>query len=329
MQKNISSQKKHHKKYLMGKSLEEIYAIVGIGPFDPGTTSKEEQFRLVRVYYRKKALIKHPDKGGNPEEFRTLQTAFEYLRDHVYSDEATVLSTTRNSFEATYDTVSRKDVPSWEFYKEAPEESMPMYHFQYAASNKSTCRVCHTKIDKNMIRVGTLNEEFGTYGQFSKLHCFSWEKLFPFMNTFDFGGRKTKKKVLDCLIHMDGMYIRGITCLTTKDQTLVATLFLKALQSKRDRDEIAQTVAVKKRKSTATEVANASTELVEELPMFVVPEITEKNKDKLKGLQFTSTGKFPELGGGGGKNVGKDKLREMIESFGGIYKPNFPIMCIL
>ena len=92
------------------------------------------------------------------------------------------------------------------------------------------------------------------------------------------------------------------------------------MQSKRERDEIVQTVTIKKRKFTATEIANTSTEIAEVLPIFVVPKITEKNKKKLKGLQFVCMGTFPELGGGRGKNVGKDKLRDMIESFGGIYK---------
>ena len=67
----------------MGKSLQEMYALVGVGPFDAALVEKEEQFRLVRNSYRKKALKHHPDKGGDPEQFRLLQTAFEYLRDHV------------------------------------------------------------------------------------------------------------------------------------------------------------------------------------------------------------------------------------------------------
>ena len=73
----------------MGKSLEEMYAIVGIGPFDSGTTPKDEQIRLVRSSYRRKVLVHHPDKGGDPEEFLLLQTAFEYLRDNVYPDGST------------------------------------------------------------------------------------------------------------------------------------------------------------------------------------------------------------------------------------------------
>ena len=84
----------------------------------------------------------HPDKGGDPEQFRLLQTAFEYLRDHVYANDAPPLpniKTKRDDFEETYNEVSKRDVPSWDFYKEAPEESVPIYFFQYAVSKKSTC----------------------------------------------------------------------------------------------------------------------------------------------------------------------------------------------
>ena len=46
----------------MGRSLQEMYVLVGVGPFHPVTVDKEEQFRLVRSSYRKKVLIHHPEK---------------------------------------------------------------------------------------------------------------------------------------------------------------------------------------------------------------------------------------------------------------------------
>eukprot|EP00985_Skeletonema_marinoi_P001093 scaffold446_cov142-Skeletonema_marinoi.AAC.1 len=39
--------------------------------------------------------------------------------------------------------------------------------------------------------------------------------------------------------------------------------------------------------------------------------------DKLLGKQFCLTGLFPELGGGSGLKLGKDKMKELIQSFGG------------
>lgn len=320
-----------------------MYALVGVGPFDAASVEKEEQFRLVRSSYRKKALKHHPDKGGDPEQFRLLQTAFEYLRDHVYANDAPPLpniKTKRDDFQDIYDEVSKRDVPSWEFYKEAPEESVPIYFFQYAVSKKSTCTVCRTKIDKGELRIGKLHEDYGTYGAFSKIHCFSWDAMFSFLDAFDFGKRKTWKKMQDCMESMDGLYICGFTLLEPKDKKKVATLLLHAWKSKKGtkRGRVEQEVTVSKKRKTLKQgkqekqdaIATTSTDLTEasqkvtipeeDKPTFVVPKVTKKNRHKLKGQTFVSTGIFPELGGGAGINIGKERLRKMIESFGGTYK---------
>ena len=323
----------------MGKSLQEMYALVGVGPFDAASVEKEEQFRLVRSSYRKNVLKHHPDKGGDPEQFRLLQTAFEYLRDHVYAEDAPPLpniKTKRDDFDETYNEVAKRDVPSWEFYEEAPEENVPIYFFQYAVSKKSTCTVCRTKIDKGELRIGKLNEDYGSYGKFSKIHCFSWDAMFSFLDTFDFGKRKTWKKMQDCMENMEGLYIRGFTLLHPKDKKVVATLLLHAWKSKkgtkRGLAEEVVTVSKKRKKSkqekqdaiatTSTDLTEASQELtmLEDKPTFIIPKVTKKNRHKLKGETFVSTGIFPELGGGAGINMGKERLRQMIESFGGIYK---------
>ena len=316
-----------------------MYALVGVGPFDAASVEKEEQFRLVRSSYRKKALKHHPDKGGDPEQFRLLQTAFEYLRDHVYANDAPPLpniKTKRDDFQDIYDEVSKRDVPSWEFYKEAPEESVPIYFFQYAVSKRSTCTVCRTKIDKGELRIGKLNEDYGNYGAFSKIHCFSWDAMFSFLDTFDFGKRKTWKKMQDCMESMDGLYICGFTLLEPKDKKKVATLLLHAWKSKKGtkRGLAEEVLTVSKKRKTfkeekqdaiatsSTDLTEASQELIvlEDKPTFVIPEVTKKNRYKLKDQTFVSTGIFPELGGGAGINIGKERLRKMIESFGGIYK---------
>jgi NAD-dependent DNA ligase len=47
------------------------------------------------------------------------------------------------------------------------------------------------------------------------------------------------------------------------------------------------------------------------------PSADGANKDSLKGKRFVSTGTFSKLGGGEGLSVGKEKLKELITSFGG------------
>ena len=35
----------------------------------------------IKKAYRKEALVKHPDRGGNKEEFQKMQAAYEVLSD--------------------------------------------------------------------------------------------------------------------------------------------------------------------------------------------------------------------------------------------------------
>ena len=43
--------------------------------------SLDEEFSIVKKAYFKTVLKTHPDKGGDPEQFRRVQTSFEVLRD--------------------------------------------------------------------------------------------------------------------------------------------------------------------------------------------------------------------------------------------------------
>lgn len=52
---------------------------------------------------------------------------------------------------------------------------------------------------------------------------------------------------------------------------------------------------------------------------FVIPKpgVNGAISGVLDGKKFVLTGVFPEIGGGSGLNMGKDRMKEMIESFGG------------
>ena len=52
----------------------------------------------------------------------------------------------------------------------------------------------------------------------------------------------------------------------------------------------------------------------QQMNMIIKP--TNNNKI-LKGLTFVLSGIFPEIGGGVGLNIGKEKLKKMLQSFGG------------
>ena len=56
---------------------ESCYEILGV---DPGASSSE----ILAQAYRKLALAKHPDRGGDPEEFARLSKAYE-ARGHRWT----------------------------------------------------------------------------------------------------------------------------------------------------------------------------------------------------------------------------------------------------
>lgn len=43
-------------------------------------TNLEEEFKIIKKAYFKKVLECHPDKGGDEEQFRHVQTSFEVVR---------------------------------------------------------------------------------------------------------------------------------------------------------------------------------------------------------------------------------------------------------
>lgn len=339
----------HHKNpSTMGKSLKEMYEIVGVGVFDT-TVPREQHLTLIKKAYRQKALRHHPDKGGDIDQFRLLQSAYEYLRDVVYvvgsssipsssSTSRDNINVRRSDFDTTYKDVCKRDIPSWEYYEEAEAEDVPEYEFQYALSGQSMCVVSRTTIKKGELRVGKVNKQHGNYGRFTLLSHFSWDWIVPLLENFGVQ-RKTEKKLIDFFSYMEGTYIKGFKTLKRGHKTEVVRSLMTFLKShkgkqKRKRVDDSQTSrAVTKKAKTSNEVTSTSNELVEtssalvnqkkDKIQFIVPEVTEENREKLKGEEVVPTGTFPELGGGIQKQLGKQRLKEMVEKFGGTYSDTF------
>ena len=333
----------------MGKSLKEMYEIVGVGVFD-ATVPRERHLTLIKKAYRQQVLHHHPDKGGDIDQFRLLQSAYEYLRDVVYAEGSSSTSSTssasrnninvrRSDFDTTYNDVCERDIPSWEYYEEAEAEDVPEYEFQYALSNQSMCVKSRTTIKKGQLRVGKVNKTHGNYGRFILLSHFPWEWIVPLLENFGIK-RKTEKKLLECFSYMEGTYIKGFTSLRTKDKKTVVQYLMTFLKSYKGKPKIKQkrkrsddSKAVVKKTKSSDEVTSTSNELVEtsdalvnqknDKTQFIIPEVTEENREKLKGEEVVPTGTFPELGGGIEKQLGKQRLKEMVEKFGGTYSDTF------
>lgn len=66
--------------------------------------------------------------------------------------------------------------------------------------------------------------------------------------------------------------------------------------------------------------SSTSTAITIKKQRFNIPKPGENGaiENKLKGKRFVLTGVFPMVGGGKGLNLGKDKSKKMIESFGGV-----------
>ena len=84
----------------------------------------------------------------------------------------------------------------------------------------------------------------------------------------------------------------------------------------------ASTAIVPAAAAAASSNANASTAVVPHTgkkQKFVPPRpgVNGAVANVLDGKRFVMTGVFPELGGGAGLNLGKDRMKALIESFGG------------
>ena len=82
-----------------------------------------------------------------------------------------------------------------------------------------------------------------------------------------------------------------------------------------DHAKSSQAIVPAAAKSTSTAVVAHSGKKAR----FVVPKpgVNGAVANVLEGKRFVLTGTFPEVGGGAGLNQGKDRTKEMIESFGG------------
>ena len=100
--------------------------------------------KVIRRAYHRKVLATHPDKGGDAQEFRDVQSAFEVSASFmievasspsVGSEENNQTSTSdvfQNAADYFAAKEARGDTQSYDYYAEAAEEDVPTYRVEPA-----------------------------------------------------------------------------------------------------------------------------------------------------------------------------------------------------
>ncbi|KAI8897827.1 hypothetical protein BC833DRAFT_592187 [Globomyces pollinis-pini] len=316
-------------------------------------SSLDEEFKLIKKAYFQKILKVHPDKGGDAGEFRAVNTAWETIR--VIFEKSSISSFAKSASKnaSTRAYPDSGTFKSWQFYYDAQEEQVPIYKVELAKSSRSKCaKKCHDQIiDKNEIRIGSIDLESGTYGRWIHLKC--WRvpsKIWSGVPNPD--ENQDPAQFSAALASLNELLFTGFIDLSEKDKNLLIIHVMnranwaKLIHRKktdvpkyesRMRDigyKIAHIGDAHMPIPTLAEFQHF--ELSQQFEMVArfqkQPSTTLSNRKKfhtpvagkngaipqfLQGKTVVCTGLFPELGGGSGLNLGKDKLKKMIQDFGG------------
>ena len=314
-----------------------------------------DEWSVIKKAYFKKVLKSHPDKGGDPDAFREVQAAFETLRELFecegvtsFAGSATNTYNTETAFDINFKGFSKMPAPSWEFYAEAAEEPVPTYRVEAAKSGRSACKQKGSAkkcgdaseglnlIAKGETRIGSIDHEAGSYGRWVHLAC--WR-----IPSKIWLGLPNPSEMADptafeaALIGMNEVLLSGVKELSSEARAAFVSYCM-------DQSNWAKKINRKGKPSTSSSsssssspssssppppsssssaalvVSSGSTQLsVRGKQSFSMPRpgLDGAVGGSLKGKTFVMTGIFPEVGGGAGLDLGKARVRSMIEAFGG------------
>eukprot|EP00227_Mantoniella_beaufortii_P010621 CAMPEP_0197600484 /NCGR_PEP_ID=MMETSP1326-20131121/33368_1 /TAXON_ID=1155430 /ORGANISM="Genus nov. species nov., Strain RCC2288" /LENGTH=258 /DNA_ID=CAMNT_0043167591 /DNA_START=51 /DNA_END=824 /DNA_ORIENTATION=- len=172
-----------------GNTVKALLETISVDPATAfeGCGNLADEFKKVKAAYFAAVLKEHPDKGGDVETFRGIQSAFETLKEMMSNgqiDSFVVSAKSKTSTAASFKRASTanadKDMPSWEFYEAAATETMPTYRCETAKSNRSKCNSAHCVfsqdpkpfvIPKDGVRIGPIDKQSGQYSKWVHLDC--------------------------------------------------------------------------------------------------------------------------------------------------------------
>lgn len=315
-----------------GGTIKDCLAAVGVSSAGLGASSTlNGEWTFIKKAYFKKILACHPDKGGDAAVFRAVSTAFEVLRDlfdagAIRSFASEQAQSTADAYSEAKDDLRGMFTPSWEYFAEAAKETIPTYRVELARSARSRCQArgsskqCKESapfIEKGGLRIGFMMEG-GSYGLWVHLDCWRvpskvWLGLPDPAKTRDF------KKFEAAFARMNQVSFCGVRELAPAERKKV----VRYAMDKKHWTFGGAIEKVKKKPAAAVDAAKGSgTSIVvagPERKQFIIP-VPGKGgapSASLAGKSFVITGTFPEVGGGAGFKVGKERVRKMIESFGG------------
>ncbi|CAM9203075.1 unnamed protein product, partial [Hapterophycus canaliculatus] len=351
-------------------------------------SSLTEEFTAIKRAYFRKILVVHPDKGGDAAEFRDVNSSWELIRklyeDRAvgsFADAASAPAQDRYDYDyAQKDSGSRGGGGSgrasstprthmpWQYYYDAAAEDVPPYKVELARSGRSKCRgtkaarKCSAEdplIGKGEIRIGSLDEQAGTYSRWIHLEC--WRvpsRIWLGLAQEGGAGCGSLEQCVAALSSMNEIQFTGFNDLSEHDRRKIASHAMNKANWAKLQGRRAVTTsraggggAARPRPHAAAGGSSASSAgggassvpptsgAVQSLVghqedaatttamvappaarsgFYVVPRpgVNGAPRDFLKGKTIVMTGLFPEIGGGTGLNLGKDRLRSMCESFG-------------
>ena len=310
------------------------------------------EFKVIKRVYFKAVLISHPDKGGDIDVFREQQISFELLRGFFETGKiesfSTSLGTTAETREFTEDTF----YPTYDFYESAAASEAPTYCVELARSDRSTCKAsknkknptCDGHIPKGDVRIGSYNQDTGTYQYWAHLRCWRvplkvWSGLpdpdvvtdpIVFATAVEqlnevslcgfLGLPEDKKAVfvafLMCKVNwaqLPKLTKKGITDEDVRSGKYISPAAMPKLTSS---SSSPSTNLPASSSLVPSNYVNATALAIKKEKFVLKPGENGALPNSLSGQIVVMTGIFPELGGGAGLTLGKDRAKTLLASFG-------------
>mmetsp|Transcript_19355 Transcript_19355/g.28647 ORF Transcript_19355/g.28647 Transcript_19355/m.28647 type:complete len:432 (-) Transcript_19355:3379-4674(-) len=308
----------------------------------PDKGGDAELFRKTRTAFEVIRDLK--DKGHLRHSFK------EYLAD-VEDTSADY------NYDDVYQNFNSSEVPSYDHFAEAAAVEVPGYFVEPAKSARSQCVKCKarkgrtkkdistmgdttstaivttgnaksskckgpTYIAKDALRVGSLDSTAGSYGRWNHLPC--WRV--PYRVWSGLTMPEDPRLVLQDLLGMNEVLLAGLSDLTDEQKELFVSHCMEQgnwarktkKRAKPEDDEIPASKSKRPKKESSDLNTKRETAItVSNVFIIPSPDSTDVVSNVFAGKRFVLTGVFPEIGGGAGLNLGKDRLKKTIESFGG------------